>query len=245
MTHKEFIRHTNGDRVVMFIHGFLGSPNHFEEFIKLVPEQYGIYNVLLCGHGGTVNDFSKASMSIWKEQIGQIVKDLCERYKEIIIVAHSMGTLFAYSAALQYPQSIKSMLLLGTPLTIYVKWTAVHNSCKSLFGKISDEDEVAKAYATTHSIKLTRKLWEYIGWVPRYLELFRESKKWRRDICRVEVPSFIFQSANDELVSRKSEKFIPQKDNFSLTVLKNSAHFIYDEEDMKHTLDTFVELIGG
>ena len=44
MAHEEYIRHTDGDRVVLFIHGFLGSPEHFEKFIELVPKEYGIYN---------------------------------------------------------------------------------------------------------------------------------------------------------------------------------------------------------
>lgn len=239
MEHKEYIRHTDGDRVVLFIHGFLGSPEHFEKFIEIVPENYGIYNVLLIGHGGTVRDFSKASMQKWIEQIEQIVVELSQKYKEITIVAHSMGTLFAYMMAIKYPESIKNMLLLGTPLKISVKCTAFINSLKSLFGFTSDNDQAGKAYAKAHSVKLNLRLWEYIGWIPRYLELFAESRTGRTNIRYVKVPCFIFQSAQDELVSRKSEKFIPEKENISLTVLENSAHFIYDQEDFNVVLNKF------
>ncbi len=243
MAHEEYIRHTDGDSVVLFVHGFLGSPEHFKKFIELIPENYGIYNVLLCGHGGTTRDFSKASMKKWKEQIDGIVSDLSEKYKEIIIVAHSMGTLFAYSISIKYPERVKTMILLATPLKIAVKLTAFINSLKSVFGLISDKDEIGKTYVKAHSVKLTLKLWEYIGWIPRYFELFRESVKGRSSINRVTVPCVIFQSANDELVSRKSEKYIPAKKNISLTVLKNSAHFIYDKDDMECILNTFVKII--
>ena len=243
MAHEEYIRHTDGEKVVLFIHGFLGSPKHFEKFIELVPKEYGIYNVLLYGHGGTVRDFASASMKLWKSQIQQIIKELDEKYKEIIIVSHSMGTLFSYSLAIKYPEKIKAMLMLGTPLKIGVKWTAFLNSLKSLFGIISDDDEVGKAYNRAHSVKLNLKLWEYIGWIPRYLELFREVKSGRINIQKVEVPCFIFQSKKDELVSFKSVKFIPEKENIRLTVLKNSAHFIYDKEDFEVVLDTFKEII--
>ena len=243
MAHKEYIRHTDGEKIVLFIHGFLGSPEHFEKFIELVPKEYGIYNVLLYGHGGTVKDFSSASMEIWKSQIEKILKELEEKYKEIIIVSHSMGTLFSYSLAIKYPEKIKAMLLLGTPLKIGVKWTAFFNSLKSLFGIISDDDEVGKAYNKAHSVKLNLKLWEYIGWIPRYLELFLEAKAGRSNIQKVNVPSFIFQSKKDELVSLKSVKFIPEKENIHLTVLKDSAHFIYDKEDFRIVLDKFKEII--
>lgn len=243
MSHEEYIRHTDGDRVVLFIHGFLGSPEHFEKFIELVPKEYGIYNVLLYGHGGTVRDFSSASMKIWKNQIEQILKELDQKYKEIIIVSHSMGTLFSYSLAIKYLEKIKAMLLLGTPLKINVKWTACVNSLKSVFGLISDDDEVGKAYIKAHSVKLNLKLWEYIGWVPRYFELFREAKAGRVNIQNVSVPCFVFQSKKDELVSFKSVKFIPKKENIHLTILENSAHFIYDKEDFLIVLDRFKEII--
>lgn len=242
MAHEEYIRHTDGDRAVLFVHGFLGSPEHFEFFLDLVPEDYGIYNVLLRGHGGTVSDFSKASMKIWKEQIEDIFSQLIKKYKEIIIVAHSMGTLFAYLLAIKYPKNVKFMILLGTPLKISVKLRACVNSFKSLFGLISNKDEIGKAYAKAHGVKLNLKFWEYIGWIPRYLELFAESKKGRSNISNVDVPCFVFQSANDELVSRKSEKFIPEKKNISLTVLERSAHFIYGKEDINLVFQTFEEL---
>jgi esterase/lipase len=82
--HKEYIRHTSGNTAVLFIHGFLGSPNHFRPFLELVPENFGIYNVLLHGHGRTVKDFSNASMKIWKEQVENIVLQLSEKYDKII-----------------------------------------------------------------------------------------------------------------------------------------------------------------
>lgn len=243
MAHEEYIRHTDGEKVVLFIHGFLGSPDHFKKFIELVPKEYGIYNVLLYGHGGTVKDFSSASMKIWKSQILKILKELDEKYKEIIIVSHSMGTLFSYSLAIKYPEKIKATLMLGTPLKIGVRMSALVNSLKSLFGIISEEDEVGKAYNRAHSVKLNLKLWEYIGWIPRYLELFRESKAGRSNIKKVSVPCFVFQSKRDELVSLKSIKFIPEKENIHLTILENSAHFIYDKDDFRIVLNKFKEII--
>ena len=243
MAHEEYVRHTDGDKVVFFIHGFLGSPEHFEKFIELVPKEYGIYNVLLCGHGGTAGDFSKASMKIWKNQIEKIFEELNKKYKEIIIVAHSMGTLFSHSLAIKYPEKIKAMLLLGTPLKIGVRWTACINSLKSIFGIISDDDEVGKAYQKAHSVKLSLKLWEYIGWIPRYLELFSEAKAGRINIQNVKVPCFIFQSKKDELVSFKSIDYIPKKENIFLTVLENSAHFIYDKDDFKMVTDRFKKIL--
>ena len=108
MAHEAYIRDVSGaESVVLFIHGFLGSPEHFERFIALVPENISIYNILLKGHGGSVVDFGNASMQEWKRQISDIVDMLSKNYKKIYIAAHSMGTFFAMDAAIKYPYKIK------------------------------------------------------------------------------------------------------------------------------------------
>ena len=113
MSHKTYIRHVeNGETAVLFIHGFLGSTEHFARFISLVPENYGIYNVLLEGHGGSTKDFAKASMEKWKAQVSHVVDELLGKYKFLIIVGHSMGTFFAMDTAVNFPDRIKHLFLL-------------------------------------------------------------------------------------------------------------------------------------
>lgn len=243
MRHKTYIKLGNGDKAVLFIHGFLGSPEHFEKFIAVVPENYGIYNILLDGHGGTVKDFANASMEKWKNQIEHITDEISEKYKEIIIVSHSMGTFFAMDASIRLSGKVSAIMLMQTPLKIWVKPTSVVNSMKSLFNLVPPDDEIGQAYDNAHSIKLSMCLWKYIGWLPRYMELFSEEKRGRETIKNVSVPCYIFQSEKDELVSIKSVKHIPEKENIKLTVLKNSAHFIYDKKDFEIMLNAFLELV--
>lgn len=241
--HKEYIRHIDGsDTAVLFIHGFMGSPRHFDKFVGMCKD-VSVYNLLLHGHGAGVTDFSKASMKMWKEQVSTVVNELCERYENILVVSHSMGTLFSIEEAVKHPGKIKKMMFLQTPLCIRVKSEATKNSLKTLFGKMDGDDEISRAYRLAHSIKLNLKLWQYIGWIPRYLELFDESKKMREVFFLVETPTYVFQSENDELVSPRSLKFIPDKPNIKLAILKNSAHFIYDKEDEKLMLDCFEKML--
>ncbi len=70
MAHKEYRNIIpNSKTSILFIHGILGTPDHFSDFIKEVPPNWSIYNILLIGHGKTVNDFSNAIMDDWKNQI--------------------------------------------------------------------------------------------------------------------------------------------------------------------------------
>ncbi len=243
MSHKQFVRHVpDAKTAVLFIHGFLGSPRHFDEFVRMIPEDIAVYNILLEGHNAGVREFGLASMEKWKTQADKAVCELINRYGSLVIVAHSMGTFFAMEAAVKYPQNVKSIMLLQTPLKIGVKAAAPINTVKSFFSDFS-RDPVIKIYHNAHSVKLNIRVWEYVKWIPRYLELFEESKKSRELILKLTTPTFIFQSRRDELVSMQSVKYIPDKENIHLTVLDNSAHFIYRKKDFDIMLDAFAKLI--
>lgn len=242
MAHKTYIRDVDdGISVVLFIHGFLGSTEQFGDFILRLPDEYGIYNILLDGHGGSVRDFAHTSMEKWKMQIDKVMQNLVKKYKNIIIVGHSMGTFFAMDSALKYKENVKGIILLQTPLKIGVKPTAFLNTFKSLFDLISDDDYVGKAYKNSHSVKLTLRFWEYIGWIPRYLELFIESVVARETIKKVDVPCSVYQSVRDELVSLKSLNFIPDNHNIDLKLLDKSRHFIYEKSEKEMLIKEFLE----
>ncbi len=239
MPHSEYIRESEKRKLaVLCIHGFLGSPKHFEKFIEKIPQDVAVYNILLNGHNGDTKGFGKASMKQWKTQADEAVKYLCDRYEGLVIIAHSMGTFFAMEAATEYAHKVQGIMLLQSPLKIGVKPRAALNTVKSFFEKFIN-DPTVKIYHDSHSVRLTIKPWQYIPWIPRYLELFRESKLSRELIKNVEVPTYIFQSKKDELVSMASMKYIPEKENIHVTVLQNSFHFIYDDNEFAHMLEFF------
>ncbi len=128
------------------------------------------------------------------------------------------------------------------PLKIALKADAPLYTVKSFFSKAFN-DEKTKAYKNSHSIKLNLKLWQYIPWISRYLELFYESKRARKTINSVAVKTYIFQSVKDELVSVKSLRFVPKRDNFKVTLLESSAHFIYDAAEEEKMIKSIVENI--
>ena len=45
---------SGGETAVLFVHGILGTPDHFSPFLSLVPPEYSVINLLLEGHGGSV-----------------------------------------------------------------------------------------------------------------------------------------------------------------------------------------------
>lgn len=242
MEHKEYKRLKDTDTVVLFIHGIVGTPNHFEELVTLVPEQVSVYNVLLDGHGRKVRDFSRSSMKKWESQIAATVEELSSAYKEIYIVAHSMGTLLAMEQAIKN-KKITKLFLLAVPLRVSLKFKIVINALKVCFDRIKPDDYETLAAKKCYGIENEKNLLKYIGWIPRFLELFAKIRQTRKAIHLLQTPCAVYQSCKDELVSIKSVKYLKQNPIISVKELKNSGHFYYDKADRSLLLDEFKKLM--
>ena len=228
--HRDYVRDGSSNTVFLFIHGILGTPDHFKDFVDLVPDDCGVYNILLDGHGKKPEDMAKTSMKKWKQQVNDTVKYLSDRYEKIIIVAHSMGTLFAVNEGVKCDK-VKALFLLSIPLAIDVKFVALKNSLRVVFSKEDSFDEVTKAMKDGCSIDLDRKMWKYIGWLPRYAELLAEVVRTKEVLPMLDIPTTIFQSKNDELVSVKSDEYFRTNPDITYYLLENSCHFYYTEYD--------------
>ena len=103
--HAEYRRIVEGaDKAVLFIHGILGTPNHFKDLIPLVPKDYSVIAMVTAGHCAHMSDFSKSSLEKWEESVQKSVDELLRTHKEIYLVGHSMGTLFSIQQAMKEPR---------------------------------------------------------------------------------------------------------------------------------------------
>lgn len=238
--HKEYIWNVeNADTAVLFIHGIVGTPNHFKDFIPLVPKEMSVHNILLDGHGKGVKDFSASSMKKWKNQI----ETAATTHRNIIIVAHSMGTLFAIQQAVKKADRIKFIFLLASPLKLFIKPRMAITSLKVYLNNIKTTDYKTLAAKNAYGIEDDRRIWRYIGWFPRYLELFKEIRKTRRLIKDINIPCYIYQSKKDEMVSFGSIKLLKNNPNIHLDILKNSTHYYYEKSEYDRVLNKFISLI--
>lgn len=249
MVHEQLIRMVPGAKTaVLFMHGIAGTPGHFRRGIlpleELVPEDFSIYNVLYDGHGGQVEDFSHSSMEKWEAQVNGIFQMLCQTHERIILVGHSMGTLFAVRMALARPEKVAFAFLINCPLFVGVKPFGALNLIKLSYGLLDDKDPVQAATSRVTSIQQTWKSWKYIGWLPRVAELIREMHDTVRLIPQLQVPCVAFQSRRDELVSCRSCGALRQSGNVQVHGLGHSTHFYYTPRDVALIQRRFMELLG-
>ena len=243
MEHKEYVKISDGaTTAILFIHGIVGTPNHFNEFIPLIPDNFSIYNLLLDGHGKGVKDFSKTSMKKWESQVSAAIEQLSLTHKEIYIVAHSLGTLLAIEQSIQN-QTVSKLFLLAVPLNLSLKPRMFINSAKVFFDKIPPDDYEALAAKRCYGIQNDRNLFHYIGWIPRFFELFSKIRQARKMINSIHIPCLVYQSRNDELVSGRSTNFLKQNPNIVVNELQNSGHYYYAKADWDFLLAEFCRML--
>lgn len=242
MPHSEFIREVPGSRsAVLMIHGILGTPRHFDFLLPLIPEDWSVYNILLDGHGKNVTDFSRTSMKKWKAQVTHRLDEILARYDRVILVAHSMGTLFSIQEAVRRPEQIAYLFLLQCPLRPRLTLrTAIHSSLLP-FGILTEGNRMSQKDC---SITLNPKLWQYLGWIPRFLELFAECRRTRKMLGDLTVPCHFYQSRNDELVSMRACKDLQKHAHLPVTVLPDSGHFGHTGGDLELLKQEFGKLFS-
>ena len=227
--HAPFTRQGIGRDAVLLIHGIAGSPGHFRDLTPVIPEEFSVYNILLDGHSGPIENLSHSSMKKWKAQVRATLDDLFIRHENVVIVAHSMGTLFAIQAAIDHPDRIPALLLLSVPTRPRVRLSTWLTSFQVAFGKL--DTPAAQAMRGETALELTPKLWKYLGWAPRMIELLRECSRVRKLLPTLKVPAQVFQSQVDELVSIRSCRDWENHPFMHTTLLTGSGHFVYGPED--------------
>ena len=243
MEHKEYIRISDdSDTVILFIHGIVGTPNHFNEFISLVPDSISVYNLLLDGHGKGVKDFAKTSMIKWETQVASVVEKLSSTHEKIYIVAHSLGTLLAIEQAIRN-EKVRKLFLLAVPLQLSLKPRMTINSLKVYFDKIRPDDYVALMAQKCYGIGKDKNPFHYLGWIPRFMELFSKIRQTRKTVCLLRTPCTAYQSKDDEMVSNKSIKYLKTNPHICVKELKNSGHYYYSKEDFEMLITEFSEML--
>lgn len=232
--HSGYVRYIEHSKyAVLMIHGIAGTPAHFNMLYNVIPQDVSIYNMLLEGHSKNVEDFGRASMKKWKEQVWETVNDILNKHEYIICVAHSMGCLFSIQLAINDPQRIKGLFLLAVPLRPWVSFKTNIASLKIMFGLDKKYDPQVEIMKNATGINLVPKPWKYIRWFPRLLELVVETQKVRRVVKKLNVPCKTFQSRFDELVAFSTCNDLQKVKCITNTVLYESGHFNYGDNDIK------------
>ena len=231
MDHSPFYRHRPESNIaVLLIHGILSTPRHFDWLIPSIPDDVEVYNILLKGHGGTVADFSKATMQQWQAQVSEAVKSIKRPGRKIILIGHSLGALLALQTA-QNRRSICGLMLLNPPLKPWVRPSMVWRSLRFAFGRIRTDDPGDISCYQDLGVSLEPQLWKYLGWIPNFISLLILGRKCRNIPAKLSIPCFAYLGRMDELVHIGSKKWLQDCLNITLRFFPHGTHFGYSEPE--------------
>ena len=195
--------HANADTIVLFLHGFMGSPNQFSSCMEAVYRcGFSAVAPLLPGHGGDVKAFSAAACADWQACVEAEIERCAARHKRVYLVGHSMGGLLALLAA-SLPQSpIVGVFAIAPPLK--VRLFAMKKLLLPFYAK---SHPIRSAYREANSISDIR-LFTLARLIAPTRELFRLMRAARVCLPRVTVPVCLVHSKGDETTAFSSAKLL-------------------------------------
>lgn len=230
--------------VVLFIHGIMGTPEHFDFLLPLLPENWSYRRLWLSGHGKGLAEFNHAAMAQWRAQVREAVVELSTEHERLLVVTHSMGGLLALDAASACPGAVDALFALALPLKILPHPAAGANALKVALGRVRPGDAMAMDAQRCCGVAGDRQLWRYLGAVPRYLELFALSRQVRRALPAPELPLEAWFSSKDELVSVRAAGLLADRKETFVHFLPNSGHYHYPAQDLDRLRSAFSAFCG-
>ena len=236
----------DADRAVIFIHGFMGSPNQFTDLEDAVYKEGCSYmSVLLPGHGDGIKEFVNNGITNWENHLQKEIDSVKKEHNRIFLVGHSMGGLLALNASLNRENKVAGVVLLSSPLKVNLF------NPKSLSQKIhlltlSGDNEIKSVYLKASGVDRS-KIFPYPSIVKPFVNFYKVVNKTRRHLPEVFVPVLIFLSKNDETASYKSAKlYYEGLCNAQKTVitLYKSWHAYYYENERKIIMDELIKIIN-
>lgn len=248
MEHLPFVIDVPHARVcVLMVHGFLGSPHHFDMLLPLIPADWAVHSIQLDGHGGTLRDFMRTDRHKWEAQLAAEMAHVCRTYDRVVVVAHSMGCMLSANAAVQHgdPSKIAAMLFLGAALYPKCDPPIVHTAIRMINFTQDENDPCTAAARACCGVQVYKiPLWQLLGSAPRFLDLFAISRYTRRRIGAYDLPMIALQSWRDEVVGRRSIKPFLANPHAKGEFLMHSSHFYYSPEDLARICEVFADIVA-
>lgn len=218
------------DKIVVFIHGFMGSPNQFEAMMKMMHDNgFSTVSVLLPGHGASGGEFIKSAAKDWETHVENTLTRFADK-KEIVLVGHSIGGLLAINASTKF--AVKKIVLLAAPLKFNIFLLGPNKKrLKMLLGKA--DASVMACYESANSIAKPYHM-IHPAWIRVLLQPYMLARKTKKLLKSVQTPILSVHSKADETTSFKSARLFEKllvNAPYEAVVLEKSWHAYYTADE--------------
>jgi len=230
--------------IVLFIHGFMGSPHQFEALVELAREQeVSAASLLLPGHGAGSDEFKKSTKAMWQEHVDSALKRFSGEYERILLVGHSMGGLLSINAAVKQPEHVKGLMLICSPFKL-ASFSPRMFEGRRVQAFAREERPIQVAFNEGAGVEAgTRTLWHVIKPATDFLRVMHATKE---NLPKLRAPVTAFYSTGDEIVSIKSLDILRTGLTGTMLegiTLKDSDHAYFPLQEREMIENTLIERI--
>lgn len=108
-------------KAILMVHGFVGSPNNFNDLPdRVAASGWHVRVMLLPGHGTSPRTFETTSAAELEQAVMNELEALRERFSTVVLMGHSMGGALATLAAAQCP--VDGLILASPYYAVTHRW---------------------------------------------------------------------------------------------------------------------------
>ena len=224
-----FLNNPTDKGLVVFIHGFMGSPRQFGELGEAVHKRgFAVASLLLPGHNASIREFASCTHDRWQSHVDSELERFSRVHADIWLAGHSMGGLLAINAAARYGGHVRGIFSIACPFKLA---TFSANTVKARL-KQAFSAEVSAAYRNGSSVPVSPSLiWRVRKPAAEVKKLMRVA---RENLRYIRAPVFAVYSASDELTSIESLEILSSGlagASFEHLLLSDSLHAYYPERE--------------
>jgi carboxylesterase len=230
--------------LVVFIHGYMGSPRQFDYLAEAVRQDgCSTAALLLPGHGGSAKYFSSGSFERWQGHVDAEVERLSVDHDRILLVGHSMGGLLAINAAVKLSGHVRGIFTIACPFKVTnFSIYALRVRLRQVFGR--KDDPIKSTYFSNCSVTLSPSLILHSAKPTAEFKMLMLAA--RETLPRVRVPVTAVYSSSDELTSIESLGVLFSELTeapFEQVLLSDSLHVYYPEHEQLMIRQALAKLI--
>lgn len=223
----------DSSRLVIFIHGFAGAPQQFEDFFPIVDSfHYDYCSIWVPGHGGTTLDFAKTNAHEWLQSAMDVINENRSKYEKIIVIAHSMGCLLTMNAL--QTLKIDGVIFWAPAIQTSLSAKQIGSSLEILFKSPDKLDPYNQKNTAKMGVPVPNIL-EAPLWTPRLISFLKIMVATKKLVSTISCPILVITSKKDETVPwkviREYQKKVPPN-LLTTKVLEHSFHAFFTPDEI-------------
>ena len=218
---------------IVLVHGAGGSSRRWSEQLSIFDRQYSSWAMDLPSHGKSEGSLL-SNIKDMTEFIDDFIGALC--LGKFILVGHSMGGAIAQEFALQYPEKLRGLILIGTGARLKVSRDILSTLAA---GQMPFKDANHLYGSSTSVYKREEAMQEMNEHSPAvYWADFEACDKFDRalNVEQIKVPSLIIVGDEDVMTPVKYSQFLKSNLlNSQLKIIKGAGHMCMQEKPTEVT----------